>query len=119
MCGTILAMTRKELVKASRALGDPIRLQILEFLTTCQRSVEIDETGGVIGPTAGEVCCHITGTPKVSSTISKHLHLLEAAGLIAMEKRGKTVVCQLNRDGLGELAQSIRLLAQAVTHECC
>ena len=43
-----------------KALGDPTRLRILEFLRSCCCPVAVDETGEVRrtqGPTAGEVCC--------------------------------------------------------------
>src|SRR5260370_1003474 len=59
-----------------KALGDPTRLRIFEFLRGCCRPVALDETGGVSpvnGPTVGEVCCRITGADRATSTISFHL----------------------------------------------
>lgn len=56
------------------------------------------------GPTVGEVCCCVTGTVKVSSTMSFHLKELRNAGLITMERRGKNMVCGVDREVLASLA---------------
>jgi ArsR family transcriptional regulator, arsenate/arsenite/antimonite-responsive transcriptional repressor len=79
-----------------KALADPTRLHIVEFLSQCQSGkANILEDGGIEGPTAGEVCCHITGAEKISSTVSHHLHELENAGIVKLERRGKTTICTL------------------------
>jgi ArsR family transcriptional regulator len=90
-----------------RALGDPTRLRIFSFLRSCCCPVAVDESGEVRtvqGPTAGEVCCSITGSEKVSSTLSFHLKELRVAGLITMERRGKNRVCGVNTQAADELA---------------
>lgn len=95
------------LAAAFKALGDPTRLQIYEFLCSCCRTVSMDESGDVShadGPTAGEVCCRVTGAEKISSTISFHLKELRQAGLITMDRRGKTMVCGVNPESLQALA---------------
>ena len=79
-----------------KALGDPTRLKIFEFLRACCCSVVVEETGDVRrvqGPTAGEVCCHVTGEEKITSSVSFHLKELRQAGLITMERRGKNMIC--------------------------
>ena len=91
-----------------KALGDPTRLRIFEFLRAqcCPVAVE-GETGDVrplIGPTVGEVCCNVTGLPTITSTVSFHLKELRQAGLITMERRGKNIICGVNRDALMILA---------------
>lgn len=98
---------------AFKALGDPTRLHIVEFLSRmrCSRAA-VDEEGGVEGPTAGEVCCHITGAERITSTVSQHLHELEAAGLIQIERRGKTMVCTLRTERLLALAEYLGTLAK-------
>lgn len=90
-----------------KALGDPTRLRIFDFLRSCCCPVALGEEGEVrelAGPTVGEVCCCVTGATKVTSTISFHLKELRDAGLITMEKRGKNVICGVNRDAVTKLA---------------
>jgi len=82
-----------------KALGDPTRLQIFEFLRQCCCPVAIGNEGQVsrtTGPTAGEVCCSVTGISKINSKISFHLKELRNAGLITMERQGKNMVCGIN-----------------------
>src|SRR6266568_3638710 len=90
-----------------KALGDPTRLRIFEFLRSCCCPVAVDESGGVStvdGPTVGEVCCHITGIERPTSTISFHLKELRNAGLISMERRGKHILCGVNQKSVEQLA---------------
>lgn len=105
-----------------KALADPTRLHIVEFLAKCacgQVSL-LDESGAVEGPTAGEVCCHITGADKITSTVSHHLHELESAGVIKLEKRGKTTVCTLIPSSLAKLSEHFTDLASGnVQSGCC
>lgn len=107
--------------RALKALGDPTRLHIVEFLSaTCCCCAAVNEEGGVEGPTAGEVCCHITGAEKITSTVSHHLHELEAVDLIQIERKGKTMVCTLRPERLIELSNYLRSLAEAKdTAPCC
>jgi ArsR family transcriptional regulator len=90
-----------------KALGDPTRIRIFEFLRNCCCPVAIDEEHeerAVDGPTVGDVCCCVTGSMKVSSTMSFHLKELRNAGLIIMERRGKNIVCRVDREVLAGLA---------------
>lgn len=91
-----------------KALGEPTRLRIFQFLRTCCCPVAVDEDTGdvrpVDGPTVGEVCCHVTGQERVTSTFSEHLKDLRVAGLILMERRGKSAVCAVNPAALATLA---------------
>jgi DNA-binding transcriptional ArsR family regulator len=98
---------RRPTAEQFRALGDPTRLHIFEFLRACGTPLAIGKDGRAspaIGPTAGEVCCHITGEPTITSTISFHLKELRNAGLISTEKRGKNTVCSINRRAVETLA---------------
>jgi ArsR family transcriptional regulator, arsenate/arsenite/antimonite-responsive transcriptional repressor len=99
-------------MKALKALADPTRLHIVELLSSCCcGSAAVRENGDVEGRTAGEVCCHITGAEKITSTVSHHLHELEAAGLIRMERRGKTSVCSLRPESFESLGDYLKSLA--------
>ncbi len=107
--------------KAFKALGDPTRLHIVEFLSRmCCNQASVNESGGVLGPTAGEVCCHLTGAEKINSTVSQHLHELEACGLVQIERRGKHMVCTLRTEQLVEMADYLRSLAtEGRDGNCC
>ena len=113
-----------ELSAMFKALGDPTRLRIFAFLSAqcCPVAVET-ETGAVSplsGPTVGEVCCHVTGDPVVTSTISFHLKELRLAGLITMERSGRHMICGVNRDAATRLIAALSESA-AITQssDCC
>lgn len=100
-------MTEQELAAMFKALGDPTRLRIFEFLRDCRRPVAVGEHGDVrpvLGPTVGEVCCQVTGADRITSTISFHLKELRLAGLITTERHGKNMICAVNRDAVAGLA---------------
>lgn len=90
-----------------KALGDPKRLNIFEFLHKCCGPVSVEETGDVRrwkGPTVGEVCCRVTGVERITSTISHHIKELRLAGIITVERRGKHMICGINRQAVDALA---------------
>ncbi len=99
--------TNEELAAMFKALGDPTRLRIFEFLRGCCCPVAVEETGDVraaSGPTVGEVCCNVTGAEKITSSVSFHLKELRLAGLITVERRGKNMICGINQDAVARLA---------------
>ena len=101
-------MDHKDKVAVFKALGDPTRLRIFEFLCNCCCPVAVDEENDMRttdGPTVGDVCCCVTGSIKISSTFSFHLKELRNAGLITMERRGKNMVCGVDRGALASLAE--------------
>src|SRR5580698_4578278 len=101
-----------------KALGDPTRIHIFEFLRSCCCPVAMDESGDVrpvIGPTVGEVCCHVTGADQINSKISHHLKELRLAGLITVERRGKNMICGVNREAVAALAA---YFGQEVSDDC-
>jgi len=108
-----------------KALGDPTRLRIFEFLRGCPPSslLVIDEKGDVRpleGPTVGEVCCRVTGADRITSRISFHLKELRQAGLITMERRGKNMICRVNHEAIALLAQYLGEPRKGdESHECC
>jgi ArsR family transcriptional regulator len=108
--------------KALKALADPTRLRIVEFLSRmCCGTAAVDESGGVYeGPTASEVCCHLTGAEKITSTVSHHLHELEAAGIVRIERRGKRMICTLRSESLESLADELKAIAKGDQRsKCC
>ncbi|HXG23016.1 MAG TPA: metalloregulator ArsR/SmtB family transcription factor [Chthonomonadales bacterium] len=108
-----------QLAAMFKALGDPTRLRIFEFLRSCSEAVEVGETGEVRhtrGPTAGQVCCCITGSERINSTISHHLKELRLAGLICVERRGKHMICSANQEAVALLADYLR---GAGDRPCC
>jgi ArsR family transcriptional regulator, arsenate/arsenite/antimonite-responsive transcriptional repressor len=97
-----------QLAALLKALGEPTRLRIFTFLRGCCCPVALDEATGEVrpveGPTVGEVCCHVTGEERVTSTISEHCKELRQAGLILMEKRGRHTVCAVNPKAVARIA---------------
>jgi ArsR family transcriptional regulator len=117
----ILEMTKEETLAAIfRALGDPTRLRIFEFLRCCDREVEIDEAGDcrpAASLSVGEVCCRLD---QAMSTVSHHLKELRLAGLIRTEKRGRWIYCSINPAGLDLIAEFLASpIGQETTEECC
>lgn len=110
----------KEIATMFKALGDPTRLRIFDFLRACCCPVAVGDAGDVRpvdGPTVGEVCCQVTGADKITSTVSFHLKELRNAGLITMEKRGKKMVCGVDRDAATRLADFLN--DQRGGSDCC
>ena len=109
-----------EMIATLRALADPTRAKIVEFLANiCCQQAELTDDGGVIGPTAGEVCCHITGQPVINSTISHHLSELESAGLILRIRQGKTTICRLQTARIHEIILALNQLTEGKNNDCC
>lgn len=73
--------------EAFRALADPTRRRILELL----RSADL---------TAGELADHFDMT---KPSISHHLNMLKAAGLVDAEREGQSIVYSLNTSVLQDL----------------
>ena len=80
-----------EVAAMFKALGDPVRLRLLSLIASHP---------------GGEACvCEISATFDLSQpTISHHLKLLRAAGLLDCERRGTWVYYRLVPGVLGRLA---------------
>ncbi len=106
-----------------KALGDPTRLHIFEFLRAQCCPVAVEDNGDVrpvLGPTVGEVCCHVTGADRINSTISHHLKELRLAGLITVERRGKNMICGVNRETIASLASYLGgVVPDNTSGACC
>ncbi len=113
-------MANEMISRQLKALSDPTRLHIVEFLAReCCGKASVLEDGGVIGATAGEVCCHVTGAEQITSTVSHHLHELAASGLIEMTRQGKAMVCTVNLNALQNLAGYFGEMAKGECSEGC
>jgi ArsR family transcriptional regulator len=105
-----------------KALGDPTRLRIFEFLRSCCCPVAVEDNGDVrpvLGPTVGAVCCHVTGLERINSTISHHLKELRLAGLITVDRHGKNMICGVNREAVSHLAAFLGGAASDDTSGAC
>ena len=117
----IVEMTNQEALAAIfKALGDPTRLQIFEFLRCCDREVEIDEAGDCRPAgslSVGEVCCRLD---QAMSTVSHHLKELRLAGLIRTEKRGRWIYCSVNPASLELVREFLDCpVTQEDDNDCC
>ncbi len=111
-------MQPEELARLCKALADPTRAKIFQFLACCQERVALDDDGTVrpvCGPTVGEVCCEVTGIDRVTSTISFHLKELREAGLITMDRRGQHMLCAIRGEVVARLAEHLTQISTS----CC
>ena len=94
-----------DLSEVFKALGDPSRLKVFEFLRSCCCAVAIDEATGEVRPSGGvpvgDVCCAV---PIAPATVSQHLKQLRRAGLIVTERQGKYIRCGVDPRALAKLA---------------
>jgi len=88
-----------------KALGDPTRLRIFDFLRSCCcATVGGDgEMRAFEGPTITEVAAGALGAKRITTSLSFHLKELRNAGLIETERRGKYVCCCVNRQAVRAL----------------
>ena len=77
--------------KIAKALGDPIRMQLVD----------------VLRKHAGKVCvCELVPLFDLSQpTVSHHLKVLREAGIVGSERRGLWAYYYVNPDSLGEVSQ--------------
>lgn len=138
------AVDDNDLARMFRALGDPTRLKIFQFLRAQCCPVAVEETGDVrpvvagdtgdtrpvvagdtgdvrpvAGPTVGDVCCHVTGADRITSTISVHLKTLHEAGLITIQPQGKFRICGVNPEAVAKLSAYLADDAPAQSGDAC
>lgn len=93
-CAPIDDLLDAELFKA---LGDPTRLKLLSCLAKCGRPCSVSEL---------TECCSVD-----FSVVSRHLGLLEKAGILRSAKEGRTVFYSVEYK---HVAMAFRALAKAV-----
>lgn len=74
-----------------QAIADPTRREIIGLLT--QRKLKINEVADNFDMTR--------------PAISKHMHILQQCGLIAIEKKGRERICKAQLEPLAEVAHWI------------
>lgn len=84
-----------------KALSNPHRLALFRRLTTCCAPGTRCSVASAASLCVGELG---EGLDIAPSTLSHHLKELNRAGLIRMERRGKTVACWVEPAGLETLA---------------
>ena len=87
-----LAPEKQRLAKMLKALGNPVRFQIVEFLSKNRTCITNDI---------------VRNTPLAQSTISQHLKVLREAGLIQGEIEGPATCYCLDSDGFRWLKEQI------------
>ncbi|GAA3744344.1 metalloregulator ArsR/SmtB family transcription factor [Plantactinospora mayteni] len=92
----IPAETAAVLAPAFKALGDPVRLQLMSMIASAP---------------AGEICvCELTPAFDLSGpTISHHLKTLRAAGLVDAERRGTWVYYRARPGIMRQLASLLQV----------
>jgi len=87
-----LTAEKQRLAKMLKALGNPVRFQIVEFLAERQVCITNDI---------------VKNTPLAQSTVSQHLKVLREAGLVQGEIEGPATCYCLNSEGLHWLKEQI------------
>lgn len=96
---------RSDLVALFRALGDPTRVRIFDYLCTVAEDDGSPCPGGSVlpkGATVGDVCTHVLGV-KTSSAVSFHLKEMKIAGLIQSERCGRQIICSVSPEAVEAL----------------
>ena len=93
-----------QIAELAKALAHPARLRILRLLLA---------TPGCIG---GDI---VGAVGLAQSTVSEHLRILKAAGVITGEISGPRICYALNPTALGPLAEFIGTLAPPSAAACC
>jgi DNA-binding transcriptional ArsR family regulator len=89
---TILSPQQQRLAKMLKALGNPIRFQIMETLAERQVCMTYEI---------------VASTPLAQSTVSQHLKVLREAGLIQGEIEGPATCYCIDPDGVQWLKEQI------------
>lgn len=101
------SMEQDRALAALSALANGTRLQIVRFLVGASHRVGHDGSCALATADsppdalpAGDIARHVDAS---ASRLSFHLNILEQAGLIAAEKRGRQVLYRLDRPAMGGL----------------
>ncbi|MEU7825706.1 metalloregulator ArsR/SmtB family transcription factor [Catellatospora sp. NPDC049133] len=97
---TVPAEAAADLAAAFKALGDPVRLQLLSMIASAD---------------GGEACvCDLTPAFDLTGpTISHHLKVLREAGLVESDRRGTWVWYRANRSRMAALSAVLDIATTA------
>ena len=90
---TKLSNDELRLARMFKALGNPVRLEILRHLTECQQCI------------CGDI---VAALPLAQSTVSQHLKVLKEAGLIRGEIEGPATCYCIDIEGLEWFKQEVK-----------
>jgi ArsR family transcriptional regulator len=96
-----------ELLRALRALANPVRLQLLSWLREPERHFSLD--GAIADPAEAGVCVsHIQAKVGLAqSTVSAYLAELERAGLVRSTRVGKWTHYKRDEQHIAELVATL------------
>jgi len=98
-------MATPALVSSFKALGDPVRLKILDLLRASGRSC----CGLIARAERGLCACDLERVIGLSqAAVSHHMGVLVRAGLVVAEKRGRWRYYRRNEAALARLATAVR-----------
>ena len=100
---TDISEEKLRLLKMVKALGNPIRFQIIEYLGECQTCITNDI---------------VIRTPLAQSTVSQHLKVLREAGLIKGELDGPATCYCLDCEGINWFQEHISEWAENIQAFC-
>jgi DNA-binding transcriptional ArsR family regulator len=99
----VFTRDKQRLAKMLKALGNPVRFQIIEFLAENHMCITNDI---------------VKNTPLAQSTVSQHLKVLRQAGLIRGEIEGPATCYCLDPEGFGWLKEQIGNWLEEATIAC-
>jgi ArsR family transcriptional regulator, arsenate/arsenite/antimonite-responsive transcriptional repressor len=99
----VLSPEKQRLAKMLKALGNPVRFQIIEFLAEHQMCITNDI---------------VENTPLAQSTVSQHLKVLREAGLIRGEIEGPATCYCLNSESFCWLKDQIETWLPTCDIDC-
>lgn len=91
--GMPIPAEQERLANMLKALGNPLRFQIVEFLARKKECITLDI---------------VKATPLAQSTVSQHLKVLREAGLVRGEIEGPATCYCLDRENIRWLKERLR-----------
>jgi len=95
---------QQRLVAMLKALGNPVRFRIMEFLAAQQTCI------------TGEI---VSATPKAQSTISQHLKVLRESGLIEGSIEGPAVCYCIDQENIRWFRENINSWLTELEKSAC